>query len=145
MKLVIAEKPSVARDLARILGASTNRKTYFEGNGLRISWCFGHMCELVDPEKYKPEWKRWSLELLPMIPQHFSLQLRKDVQEHWKALKGLLVSKDTTSVVNACDAGREGELIFRYVYQLSKCTFPVERLWVSSLTAQAIKAGWDKL
>ena len=145
MKLIIAEKPSVARDLARILGANTNRKTYFEGNGLRISWCFGHMCELVDPEKYKPEWKRWSLELLPMIPEHFNLQLRKDVQEHWKALKGLLVSKETTCVVNACDAGREGELIFRYVYQLSKCKSPVERLWVSSLTAQAIKAGWDNL
>lgn len=145
MKLVIAEKPSVARDLARILGANRNRKTFFEGNGLRISWCFGHMCELVDPEKYKPEWKRWSLDLLPMIPEHFSLQLRKDVQEHWKALKTLLVSKETTGIVNACDAGREGELIFRYVYQLSKCTYPVERLWVSSLTAQAIKAAWSKL
>ena len=145
MKLVIAEKPSVARDLARILGANRNRKTHFEGNGLRISWCFGHMCELVDPEKYKPEWKRWSLELLPMIPEHFSLQLRKDVQEHWKALKSLLVSKETTSIVNACDAGREGELIFRYVYQLSKCKYPVERLWVSSLTAQAIETAWSKL
>ena len=145
MKLVIAEKPSVARDLARILGANQNRKTHFEGNGLRISWCFGHMCELVDPEYYRPEWKRWTLDLLPMIPTAFELQLKKDVREHWKALKSLLVGKETTGIVNACDAGREGELIFRYVYQLSKCTHPVERLWVSSLTTEAIQEGWQKL
>ncbi|MEC7984930.1 MAG: DNA topoisomerase 3 [Myxococcota bacterium] len=145
MRLVIAEKPSVARDLARILGANQRKKTYYEGGGLRITWCFGHMCELVDPVHYNPAWKRWALEQLPMIPENFALRYKKDQGEHWREVKKLLTSKDVTEVVNACDAGREGELIFRFVYQLSKCSHPILRLWVSSLTEAAIKAGWNSL
>ena len=94
MRLVIAEKPSVARDLARILGATQRRKTYYEGNGLRITWCFGHMCELVDPVHYNPSWKRWAIEQLPMIPENFALRYKKDQGEHWREVKKLLLSKD---------------------------------------------------
>ncbi len=145
MRLVICEKPSVARDLAKVLGANRNRRTHFEGEGLRITWCFGHMCELEEPAHYRPEWKKWSIESLPMIPEKFSLRLRSDVMEHWKAVKALMADKGTTEVVNACDAGREGELIFRYVYQMAESKQPVTRFWVSSLTPEAIKAGWADL
>jgi DNA topoisomerase III len=145
MKLVIAEKPSVARDLARVLGATSKRRSHFEGNGLQIAWCFGHMCELQEPAHYNKEWKRWSMEQLPMIPDRFDLRLRKDVKEHWKELETLLRSPKITEVVNACDAGREGELIFRYVYELAQCTHPISRLWVSSMTPEAIGTAWSKL
>jgi DNA topoisomerase III len=145
MKLVIAEKPSVARDLARVLGVKTRRKGYFEGNGLCISWCFGHMCTLQEPAEYNLEWKRWSMDYLPMVPEKFKLRLLDSVKEHWGILKKLLLRRDCDYVVNACDAGREGELIFRYAYDLSGCTTPVQRLWVSSLTEESIQNGWKNL
>ena len=145
MKLVITEKPQVARDIARVLGVTTKRQSYFEGQGIRITWCFGHMCELKMPEQYNPEWKQWKMDMLPMIPEHFKLKIKKDVKEHWTQVEKLLQSKDIKSVVNACDAGREGELIFRYAYQYAKCTKPIERLWISSLEDSAIKQGWSNL
>lgn len=145
MKLVITEKPQVARDIARVLGIKNKRQSYFEGDGVKITWCFGHMCELKMPEQYNPDWKRWKMGLLPMIPGDFKLNIKKDVKEHWTQVEALLKSKDITSVVNACDAGREGELIFRYAYQYAKCQKPIERLWISSLEDSAIQQGWQNL
>ncbi len=145
MRLVIAEKPSVARDLARVLGASTKKDAWFEGEGLRISWCIGHLAELEDPAHYDGRWKRWSFDTLPMIPEKFELRLRSGVSDHWKHLRALLKDRSTKDVVNACDAGREGELIFRYVYELSGCDRPFSRLWVSSLTDEAIQQAWARL
>jgi DNA topoisomerase-3 len=143
MLLVVTEKPSVARDLGKVLGANKRHEGYLEGEGLRITWCFGHMCELVEPQHYKPEWKRWSLDALPMVPEQFALQVREDAKEHWAVLNKLLKDKGITEIVNGCDAGREGELIFRYVYELAKARAPVSRLWVASLTDAAIKAAWS--
>jgi len=146
MKLVVAEKPSVARDLARVLGVRGKGEGCLEGPDLRITWCIGHLAELEDPAHYAPEWKRWSFETLPMIPAKFDLRVRGgDIKDHFAALKRLLRDKGVTEVVNACDAGREGELIFRYVYELAGCNRPVRRLWTSSLTDEAIRAAWDRL
>mgnify|MGYP001204144157 CR=1 FL=1 len=145
MKLVITEKPQVARDIARVLGVTKKYSSYFEGKGLRITWCFGHMCELKMPEQYHPEWKQWKIEMLPMVPSAFKLNIKKDVKEHWTQVERLLKSSDIDTVVNACDAGREGELIFRYAYQYAKCTKPIERLWISSLEDSAIVQGWKNL
>ena len=133
VRLVIAEKPSVARDLARVLGATSRRDGFLEGNGLRITWCFGHMAELAPPETYDPEWKRWRLDSLPMLPERFDV------------LERLLADDAVEHVVNACDAGREGELIFRYVMQVARCEKPTLRLWISSLTDQSIRQGWNHL
>jgi len=143
MRVVVAEKPSVARDLARVLGANQRRNGFLEGNGLRITWCFGHMAELQEPAHYDPAWKRWSLDTLPMLPEAFHVKTREGAKEQFAVIKGLLA--DAEEVVNACDAGREGELIFRWVMEMAACQAPVLRLWVSSLTDSAIQAGWAKL
>ncbi len=145
MKLIITEKPSVARDIAKILNVQNKKRSYFEGNGLRITWCYGHMCELQMPEQYRPEWKRWRMDALPMIPESFRLNTRKDVKDHWKDVERLLKDKTIDTVINGCDAGREGELIFRYVYQKAKCKKPIQRLWFSSLTDEAIQLAWKNL
>lgn len=144
MRVVVCEKPSVARDLARVLGASGKGKGFFEGPDLRITWCYGHMAELVAPAAYDPAWKRWRAETLPMVPASFRLQLRDGVGEHWRVLSRLVSRAQV--LVNACDAGREGELIFRYVVELAGATsVPVERFWASSLTDAAIRAAWSRL
>ena len=145
MRLVITEKPQVARDIARVLGVTKKYQSYFEGKGIQITWCFGHMCELKMPEQYHPEWKQWKMEMLPMVPTEFALNIKKDVKEHWTQVEKLLKSADISTVVNACDAGREGELIFRYAYQYAKCNKPIERLWISSLEDSAIVQGWNNL
>ncbi len=135
----------MARDIARVLGARHKSKGSIQGNDLIISWCFGHMLELHQPGHYSPEWKRWTFDNMPMIPDQFALNVRDGVKDHWKILKGLLSDKNLTDVVNACDAGREGELIFQYVYQAAKCKAPVKRLWISSLTDASINSGWNNL
>lgn len=145
MRVVITEKPSVARDLAKVLGVRGKSRGYLEGDGIRITWCFGHMAELVDPASYDPAWRRWDADMLPMLPEAFDIRVREGAKEQFGVMKRLLKHKDTTEVVNACDAGREGELIFRYVVQLAKCRAPVRRLWVSSLTDQAIRKAWSQL
>ena len=145
MQLVITEKPQVARDIARVLGVTKKKGAYFEGDDIRITWCYGHMCELQMPEHYRAEWKRWRMDLLPMVPQTFKLKIKKDVQEHWTHVERLLKDPTTTEVVNACDAGREGELIFRYAYEYAKCNKPIKRLWISSLEDEAIQNGWNDL
>jgi len=144
MILVLAEKPSVARDIARVLGVSGRSKGFLEGDGIRVSWCHGHMAELVEPAHYDPDWKVWALNRLPMLPDRFALQVRSGAKEQFAVLRKLLRAKGISEVVNACDAGREGELIFRYVYELAGCKAPVTRLWVASLTDRALRQAWSQ-
>lgn len=144
-QLIIAEKPSVARDIAKVLGARTKRNGYIEGKNYWITWCFGHMVRLVDPAKYNGEWKRWTAKHLPMLPDQFKLEPIGSSSDQFKILKGLLNSKEISGVVNACDAGREGELIFRYVYDLTRSKKPVQRLWLASMTDAAIKQAFKNL
>lgn len=145
MKLCIAEKPSVARDLAHMLGASTRKDGYFEGNGYWVSWTFGHLCTLKEPEDYNPNWKQWRVEDLPISPEQFGIKVIKDegVQKQFNVLKSLV--SQCEEVINCGDAGQEGELIQRWVLLKSGCKAPVKRLWISSLTDEAIKEGFTKL
>jgi DNA topoisomerase-3 len=145
MKLCIAEKPSVAKDLAEILGARTKRDGYFEGNGYCVSWTFGHLCSLKDPEDYNPNWKYWKLEDLPIIPQQFGIKIKDDqgVKKQFEVIKRLVAEAE--EVINCGDAGQEGELIQRWVLLKAKCKVPIKRLWISSLTEEAIREGFSKL
>lgn len=145
LKVCIAEKPSVARDIANILGANSRRDGYFEGNGYAVTWTFGHFCTLKTPDEYKSEWKRWSLHDLPMLPTKFETKLMKDkgVRKQFATIKKLF--KTATTVINCGDAGQEGELIQRWVIRETKYKGPVERLWISSLTPEAIREGFQKL
>jgi DNA topoisomerase-3 len=145
MKLCIAEKPSVAKDLADILGAKIRHDGYFEGNGYCVTWTFGHLCSLKDPEDYNPNWKYWKLEDLPIIPAQFGIKIKGDkgVEKQFQTIKNL-VSK-ATEIINCGDAGQEGELIQRWVLLKAQCKVPIKRLWISSLTEEAIKAGFSKL
>jgi DNA topoisomerase-3 len=145
-RLILAEKPSVARDIARVLRVQGRGKGYIGDGDLRVSWCLGHLAELAEPASYDPAWKRWSFDSLPMLPTRFGLQPRKDSgADQWRVVRDLLRSKDCTAVVNACDAGREGELIFAHCYELAGCRAPVRRLWISSMTDKAIREGFDRL
>ena len=144
-RLVITEKPSVARDVARVLGANRRGDGCLEGEGLVVTWCVGHLLELADPASYEEAWKRWDLDTLPMVPPVFALQARKGSEDQWHIVARWLQDPSIRAVVNACDAGREGELIFRYAYQHAGCALPVERFWVSSLTDEAIRMGWQNL
>ncbi|MEO7094048.1 MAG: toprim domain-containing protein, partial [Polyangiales bacterium] len=144
MELVIAEKPSVARDLARVLGVPTGGRHVFEGDRYVITWCIGHLVELEEPAAYDPAWKAWRLDRLPMLPETFKLRGAKHALPQLKVVMALLRER-FESVINACDAGREGELIFRYVYQHARSRLPVRRLWISSLTDDAIRRGFAAL
>ena len=145
MKLCIAEKPSVAKDLAEILGAKTRHDGYFEGNGYCVTWTFGHLCSLKDPEDYNPLWKYWKLEDLPIIPPQFGIKIKGDkgVEKQFQTIKTLVAK--ASEVINCGDAGQEGELIQRWVLLKAQCKVPIKRLWISSLTEEAIKAGFSKL
>lgn len=145
MKVCIAEKPSVAREIANVLGAKTKKDGYFEGNGYQVTWTFGHFCTLKEPHEYYTEWKRWALQYLPMIPQRFGIKLLDDqgVQRQFKVIEELMSKAD--EVINCGDAGQEGELIQRWVMQKAQCKCPVKRLWISSLTEDAIREGFQKL
>lgn len=145
MRLVITEKPSVARDLARVLGASRRADGWLEGRDLRITWCVGHLVELEEPAHYDARFKRWSLERLPILPERFQVRLRADAAERFRTIERLLRDPQTDSVINACDAGREGELIFRFVYDLAGVERPVQRLWLASMTERAIRDAWGRL
>ncbi len=145
MQLVLAEKPSVARDLARVLGVRPVGRHAFEGKDRVISWCVGHLVELDEPAAYDARWKAWRLETLPMIPQRFKLRPVASARDQLTAIQRLLRERRFDELVNACDAGREGELIFRYVYELAGCRLPVRRLWISSLTDEAVRRGFDSL
>jgi len=145
MIVCIAEKPSVARDIARILGATSSHDGYMEGNGYQITWTFGHLCELKMPEDYTPMWRSWNLTSLPMIPQRFGIRLKEDqgVKKQFDTIERLM--KAATEIVNCGDAGQEGELIQRWVMQKVQPTCPVKRLWISSMTDDAIREGFQNL
>lgn len=145
MKVCIAEKPSVAREIAEVLGAKSKKDGYFEGNGYQVTWTFGHFCTLKEPHEYAPQWKRWSLELLPMIPPRFGIKLldNSGVVKQFGVIEKLIAKAD--GVINCGDAGQEGELIQRWVMQKAKCQCPVKRLWISSLTEESIREGFTKL
>ena len=145
MKVCVTEKPSVARDIARLLGANDRHDGYFEGNGYQVTWTFGHLCELKAPNDYTDQWKWWSLGQLPMIPQRFGIKLKEDkgIEQQFKVIQGLISTAD--EVINCGDAGQEGELIQRWVYQKAQCVKPVKRLWISSLTDESIKKGFEQL
>lgn len=146
-RLIVAEKPSVAADLARALGlrASGRREGLIEGPELVITWCVGHLVELAEPHEYRPEWKRWSARSLPILPDRFKLRPRPSSLPQWRVVSRQMRRPDVHEVVNACDAGREGELIFRMAYELAGCRLPVLRLWISSLTSEAIRQGFRRL
>jgi DNA topoisomerase-3 len=145
MKVCIAEKPSVAREIANILGAKSRKDGYFEGNGYAVTWTFGHFCSLYEPDDYKPHWKSWSLDNLPMLPEKFETKLKNDkgVKKQFKIIKTLF--KKATLVINCGDAGQEGELIQRWVLKQAKYKGKVLRLWISSLTSEAIREGFKNL
>ena len=145
MELVIAEKPSVARDLAHVLGVRGKGEHAFEGESYVITWCIGHLVELDEPAAYDPAWKPWRLDRLPMIPETFRLRAAAHARGQLGAVGKLLRDRRFGAVINACDAGREGELIFRYVYQHARSRLPIRRLWVSSLTDDAIRRGFARL
>lgn len=145
MKVCIAEKPSVARDIARILGATTLKNGYLEGNGYQVTWTFGHLCELKEPNDYNNKWKHWNLSSLPMIPSKFGIKLIEDdgIKKQFSIIEKLY--KNAEEIINCGDAGQEGELIQRWVMQKAGVTCPVKRLWISSMTDEAIREGFQNL
>ena len=145
MIVCVAEKPSVGAYIANVLGAKQKHDGYFEGNGYQVTWTFGHLCALLDPQEYTEQWKGWNLSSLPMIPQRFSIKVSGDagVHKQFNVIKNLIAQAD--EVINCGDAGQEGELIQRWVYQQAGCKCPVKRLWVNSLTEEAIKDGFQQL
>jgi DNA topoisomerase III len=145
MRVIIAEKPSMGRDIAAALGAGIRNQGYIQGKDSIITWCIGHLVELSDPEAYDDNLKTWRLDTLPILPDEFKYQINDKTKDQFKVIKELLNKKEVTSVVNACDAGREGELIFDLVYKLANCKKPVQRLWISSLTKDAIVEGFRNL
>ncbi len=145
MQLVIAEKPSVAQSIARVIGADERKDGYMEGNGYIVSWCVGHLVELAQPDAYFDAWKKWSYESLPMIPEEWQTEVKSDTAAQYKVLKGLMHDARVDSIVCATDAGREGELIFRLVYHQAGCSKPMKRLWISSMEESAIREGFASL
>lgn len=145
MKVCIAEKPSVARDIAKVIGATQAKDGYMEGNGYQVTWTFGHLCTLKEPHDYTEKWKAWRLEELPMIPSSFGVKVMEDngVQKQFNTIQRLV--QGATEVINCGDAGQEGELIQRWVLLKAKCSVPIKRLWISSLTEEAIREGFQKL
>ncbi len=142
-RLIVTEKPSVARDIGRVLGITRRKNGYLDGGKTRITWCVGHLLQLAEPKSYNPEWKSWRLSTLPMVPERFTLQPRNTGADQYAVVAGLL--EQAAEVVNACDAGREGELIFAWVYEAAGCKAPTKRLWISSMTDSAIRKGFDAL
>jgi DNA topoisomerase-3 len=142
---VLAEKPSVARDIARVLGANERGDGYLKGNGYVVTWAIGHLVGLAQPHEIRPDWKKWSRALLPMLPAEWPLVVSKETHTQFGVVKRILNAPEVSTVVCATDAGREGELIFRYIYEAAGCRKPVRRLWVSSLTERAIRDGFQKL
>ena len=145
MVVCVAEKPSVGAYIANVLGAREKHDGYFEGNGYQVTWTFGHLCALLDPQEYTDQWKGWNLSSLPMIPARFSIKVHGDagVHKQFNTIKALIAQAD--EVINCGDAGQEGELIQRWVYQQAGCKCPVKRLWVNSLTEEAIRDGFQQL
>ena len=144
-QLIIAEKPSVARSIAAVIGATDRQDGYLQGNGYLVSWCIGHLVSFADAALYDERFKKWRYEDLPIIPESWRLTVPPDKRERFDTLRTLLRSEEVSEVINACDAGREGELIFRTVYHLAGCTKPMKRLWISSMEDSAIREGFANL
>src|SRR5246500_4041736 len=142
---VLAEKPSVARDIARVLGADKRGEGYLLGNGYVVTWAIGHLVSLAQPHEINPEWRQWRFDLLPILPGHWPLVVYERTKGQFEVVRKILTSGRVSRIVCATDAGREGELIFRYIYEAAGCRKPVSRLWISSLTPEAIRIGFDKL
>ena len=145
MYLVIGEKPSVAQALAKVLGAASRKDGYLEGNGVVVSWCLGHLAEYDPPEAYGEQYQKWDFSDLPILPASWRLSVSTEKRKQFEVLKKLLNRSDMEYVVNGCDAGREGELIFKRVYDLSGSRLPVKRLWISSMEDAAIREGFARL
>ena len=145
MQLVIAEKPSVARSIAEVIGASEISDGYMEGNGYIVSWCVGHLVELAQPESYGEQWKKWTYESLPVKPEKWQYEVKSDTKAQYDILYQLMHRKDVSAVICGTDAGREGELIFRLVYEMAGCEKPIKRLWISSMEETAIREGFENL
>ena len=145
MQLVIAEKPSVARSIAEVIGASEISDGYMEGNGYIVSWCVGHLVELAQPESYGEQWKKWTYESLPVKPEKWQYEVKPDTKAQYDILYQLMHRKDVSAVICGTDAGREGELIFRLVYEMAGCDKPIKRLWISSMEETAIREGFENL
>lgn len=143
--VVLAEKPSVARDVARVLGAGTKGDGYLHGNGYVVTWAIGHLAALAQPHEINPQWKSWRRDLLPMLPREWPLVVYEKTKDQFETVRRILNSPKVSRIVCATDAGREGELIFRYIYEAANCAKPVSRLWISSLTPEAIRRGFDSL
>ena len=142
---VLAEKPSVARDIARVLGADKRGEGYLQGNGYVVTWAIGHLVSLAQPHEINPEWRQWRFDLLPILPGHWPLVVYERTKDQFEVVRKILTSPRVSRIVCATDAGREGELIFRYIYEATESKKPVSRLWISSLTPDAIRKGFDKL
>ena len=145
MQLVIAEKPSVARSIAEVIGASEISDGYMEGNGYIVSWCVGHLVELAQPESYGEQWKKWTYESLPVKPEKWQYEVKSDTKAQYDILYQLMHRKDVSAMICGTDAGREGELIFRLVYEMAGCDKPIKRLWISSMEESAIREGFENL
>ena len=145
MKLVIAEKPSVAISVAKVIGANKKKDGYYEGNGYRVSWCVGHLIQMANPDVYDEKYAKWNMADLPIIPSDYKYEVAKATKKQFNILKKLMNDKEVDTVINACDAGREGESIFRLVYNQVNCKKKMKRLWISSMEDNAIKEGFDNL
>ena len=145
MKLVIAEKPSVAISIAKVIGANKKKDGYYEGNGYRVSWCVGHLIQMANPDAYDEKYAKWNMADLPIIPSDYKYEVAKATKKQFNILKKLMNDKEVDMVINACDAGREGESIFRLVYNQVNCKKKMKRLWISSMEDSAIKEGFDNL
>lgn len=145
MKLVIAEKPSVAISIAKVIGANKKKDGYYEGNGYRVSWCVGHLIQMANPDAYDEKYAKWNITDLPIVPKNYKYEIAKSTRKQFNILKKLMNDKEIDSVINACDAGREGESIFRLVYNQVNCKKKMKRLWISSMEDSAIKEGFDNL
>ena len=145
MELVIAEKPSVALSIAKVIGAKNKKDGYYEGNGYIVSWCVGHLIQMANPDSYDEKYAKWNIDDLPIIPKEYKYEVAKATKKQFAVLKKLMNDKEIDTVINACDAGREGEAIFRLVYLQANCKKKMKRLWISSMEDSAIKEGFDNL
>ena len=145
MKLIICEKPSVAKTIAAALGAKEQKDGHIAGNDILVSWCVGHLVSMSDAGGYDERYKKWRYEDLPILPQDWKYTLTPGKEKQFAVLKELMHRADVSELVNACDAGREGELIFRFVYEQADCRKPFKRLWISSMEDSAIREGMDAL
>ena len=145
MILVISEKPSVAKSIAAVIGAKQRGDGYLEGGGYLVSWCLGHLAELAAADTYSEMYAKWRYEDLPIVPESWQFAVSKDKQRQFDILRTLMRRSDVDEIINACDAGREGELIFRTVYDMAGCAKPMKRLWISSMEDEAIRQGFTDL